>query len=140
METAVDLAVLVDAVTIFSSREVESRGGLPERLFVGGIPVDLVCAHEHERRFPAALAHRLQEIESADGVDVEIVEHPGACQVMGRLSGAMNDQVRTDALHDGADGLTVAHIEREVFELPGVPTEALQDPRRVSIGPEEIAP
>ena len=58
------------------------------------IAVDLVRGHVDERRFRAGPPRRFEQVQRADGVDVEVVERDRRRAIVGRLRGGMDDGVR----------------------------------------------
>ena len=59
----------------------------------------------------------LEQVERADGVDVEIVERPLGGQVVARLGGGVDDQVEVAPLEERLDRRAVANVERLVREV-----------------------
>ena len=63
---------------------------------VGQISVDCVSGQVYERTFRRRAASRLKEIESSDGIGVEVVEGDRRCPIMGGPGDGMDDRSRLE--------------------------------------------
>jgi hypothetical protein len=89
---------------------VPARRQLGEGDAVGGVAVDFVRAHVHERGFRAGLAGGFEEVERADGIGVEIVERNRRRAVMRWLRGNVDDCRRFDRFYECQNSGPVANI------------------------------
>ena len=102
---------------VFRPRVFPARLELDQRELVRRVAIDLVRAHEDERRLGAAAPGRLEQVQRADRVDVEVVERPILGQVVGRLGGAVDDQIRPQVLPTSVDDArTIADVGVMVME------------------------
>jgi hypothetical protein len=72
----VDPAGLVDPILLRRVRVVPAGLELDERQLVWRVAVDLVRREETERGLRARAASRFEQVQRADGIDVEVVERP----------------------------------------------------------------
>ena len=126
-----------DAVGVGGIGVVPACGELGERDAVGGVAVNFIRAHVHERRFGGGLAGGFEEIEGADGVGVEVVERNGGGAVVGRLRGGVDDDGGADGFDEGEDALAVADVELVVDEAGELGGEAGLVPAGVAGRAEE---
>jgi hypothetical protein len=96
---------------------VPARRQLRKRDGVGAVALDLVGAHVHEYGIWGMAAGRFQEVQGADGVDLEIVEGPCGGQVVTGLRGGMHDQGGTQTAHQGVDPGAIANIQMVMAEI-----------------------
>ena len=126
-------AVRVSRVVITPSA---SRARACQMVF-GKIAIHFVGRHVHERGFGAGAARGFQQIQSADGVGVEIVKRDRRRPVVGRLRGRMHDDVRFDCGHQLQQRGAVANVDVEMRVAGDTCAQALERPAGVSFGPEE---
>src|SRR4051812_6426780 len=74
VETPIDAALLRNAVVILRLWILPSRGKLYERHLIGSVAVDLIRAHVNEYGVARIPPRRFEQIERADGIDVEVVK------------------------------------------------------------------
>ena len=88
-----------------SHRDARSptRLQLGEQQFVGGVAVDLVGTHENEDGLRGVPPSRLEEVDDADRIDVEIVERNLSCFVVRQLRSAVDDKVERMRLEQCED-------------------------------------
>ena len=86
----------------------------------------------------AVAPRRLEEVERADGVDVEVVERPARGEVVRRLRGGVDDQLGLRLLDDAFDAGAVADVEVVVLESLRGTAQPLEVPRRVAVLAEEV--
>ncbi len=87
-----------------------------------------------------AAAHRLQEIQRAAGVHVEVVERAVLGEVVRRLRGGVDDELGTETCDQVAHRRAIPDVERVVREVLRDAAQAGEVPARVAVGPEEVAP
>src|SRR5262249_59469165 len=118
VEGRIDAAVLSNAVVILRFRIIPPRRKLHKALRIRCITINLIGTHENEWRLGTVPASCLQECQRSDRVDIEIVERPLLREVVRRLGGAVNNQVRSTTLDEAKDRLTVANVQIIRGEMP----------------------
>lgn len=108
-----------------------------QRNGIGGVAVNLVGAHVHERGFGAGLAGGFEKVESADCVGVEIVEGDRGRAVMRGLGGGMDYGGRSDGFYQRKHAGAVANIEFVVNEAGDGGGKAALVPAGVPLRAEE---
>src|SRR5258708_27923334 len=103
MVAAVDPHRLIYSVVMLWQGVVPARRQLDQGHLIGRIAIDLVGAHEYERGFGRVLPVRLQQVQGAGGIDLEVVERSSRCQVMRGLSRAVNHSAWPDILEQLVD-------------------------------------
>src|SRR5688500_7882298 len=93
MQALIDPTLLGDALVILRTRVLPARLRLHEGHLVRSVAVDLVRAHEAKDCFRSVPTGRLEQVQSADRIDVEIVQRDRCRAVMGRLSSTMDDEI-----------------------------------------------
>src|SRR5258707_11653350 len=99
------MEALIDGKTLFDSCGEFRVGVIPAGFFfhqvqtIRSIPINLVGRHMDERGLRTPLARRLEQVEGAASVHIEIIKGPRSRQIMTGLSGRMNDRVRSDLLN-----------------------------------------
>ena len=116
---------------------VPAGGEFGESDAVGGVAVNLVRRHVHERGFGGGLAGSFEEIQRADGVGVEVVEGNRGSAVVGGLRGGVDDDGGADGFYEGEDAGAVADVEFVVDEAGEFGREARLVPAGVTRGAEE---
>jgi hypothetical protein len=133
----------VDATVLAHSMPVGLIGVLPtgleflQRDLIGGVAIDLVGAHVDERRLRRTAPHGLEEVQRADGVDLEIVERPVLGQVVRRLGGAVDQEIGPGVGDLSEDRVTVPDVEIAMGEARRFAPDPLQVPGGVAIVSEE---
>ena len=133
----VDRERLGDAVLVGRVGVIPARGEFLQRDAVGGVAVNLVRAHVHERRLRRGLAGGLEHIQRADRVGVEVIERDRGGAVVARLGGGVDDDGRLDLLDEGEDAGAIADIELVVDEALQFLGEAVLVPTRVTLRTEK---
>ena len=87
---------------------------------------------------PGRLPNRLQEVERAHGVDVEVVERPARREVVRRLSRAVNDEIGARVLDQRRHSGSIADVDVVVLEARRDLLQATEVRGRVSVRPEEL--
>ena len=139
MEARVHSTGLVDALLIGLTSVGPAGGEFHDRALVGHVTVDLVGAHEDERALGTVLPCGFEEIQRPVRVDLEVVERAGPRQIVRRLGGTVDEQVRAAGSHRGEEPGPVAHIELVMGEVPRHAPESSQVRRGVAVGAEEAA-
>ncbi len=85
----------------------------------------------------AGLAGRLQQVQGADGVGVEVVEGNGRGPVVGRLGGGVDDARRAQFRDQGEHAAAVADVEFVVDEVRQLSGEPVLVPAGVPLRAEE---
>src|SRR3974390_397547 len=132
MQGTVDAALLGDAVVVFRTRVLPAGFQFLERKFVGRVAVDFVGAEQNEHRFGAMEAGSLEKIDRAEGVDFEIEDGDIARLVVGRLGGAVNNQIKAIGTKEGFKTDAIAHVEFMMNEIPGDRAKTIQIPGGVT--------
>src|SRR6267142_6007159 len=114
MQRLVDAASFADAREVFRPGVVVSRLQLLKWNFVRRIAVDLISAHHYENRIAAMLPGSFQQIDGAKRVNFKIEDGNVAGFVVGRLCGAMDDQVETVALEKIIQRIAITNIDAGV--------------------------
>ena len=104
------------------------------------VPVHLVGGHVGEGALRAGPPGGFQQVEGADGVDVEIVKGTGGGEVVAGLGGGVDDGRRLKLGDELQDLFTVADIQLVVFEVLIIFFQPLLVPAGVAAGPEEVGP
>ena len=88
----------------------------------------------------AVPARGLEQVQRADGIDVEIIKGPGGGQVVAGLGGGVNQQVRFERGEKGVNPGAVADIQFMMVKLRVDGLQAALVPAGVAAGAEEIRP
>jgi hypothetical protein len=134
----VDTERLGNAVVIGGVRVVPPFFEFLEFKIIGGVAVDLVRAHEEKGLVRAVLPGRLEQVERAQGVDLEIVERPRRGQVVAGLGRAVNGDVELFRFEKAEYGVAVADVEVAVDKVPDARLEAPEGGPGVAARAEEI--
>ena len=139
MHRRVDPAGLVDSVLVRRVGVVPPGLELDERQLVRHVAVDLVRREESERRLRARAACRLEQVQRADRIHIEVVEGPRRRKVVRGLCRRVDDEVRLELVYEPQHRPAVADVHVVMLEAASVAAKALQVPRRVPVLAEEIA-
>ena len=90
-----------------------------------------------ERRFGAGLAGRLEHVQRAERVDLEIEKGNGSGAVVRGLGGGVDDEVGLDLGHQGQQGGAVADIDGGVAIAGNSLAQHAEYPTGVAFGAEE---
>ena len=90
-----------------------------------------------ERRFGAETPGGLQQVQSAQCIDLEVEERNGGGAIVRRLGGGVNDQVRPKFLDQGQHRVPVADIERGMAVVGHLAPQAFEDPTGIAFRTEE---
>lgn len=104
---------------------------------MGRIAVHFIGTQEDEDRVWAMKARRFQKIHSAQRVDLEIEDGDIASLVMGRLRGAMDNQVKPVGTEKSFQGDAVSNVQIVMCEIPGAAAKAPEIPHCVALFAEE---
>src|SRR5258708_37789078 len=135
MESLIYAAGLAHAGVIFGSRIVVAGFQLLQRNFVGRVTVDFVGAHENANSVAAMLACGFEEIDRSEGIDLKIKDGNVASLVVGRLRGAVHNQVEAIGFEQFVQGVAVPDIEAPVLEILGGTLELIQIPGAFALPP-----
>jgi len=91
----------------------------------------------HEGGLWAGLTGRLQHVEGADGIGIEVVKWDGCRSVMAGLGGCVDDGVWTDLGDELENSLAVADIQFVVDKALQLSLEALLVPTGIPLRAEE---
>ncbi len=105
---------------------------------VGPVAVHLVGRHVSEGALRAGPPGGFQEIESADGVDVEIVERAGGGQIVTGLGGGVDDGGGLQLGNERENLFTIPDVELVMLEAFALLFQSLLVPPRVAAGSEEV--
>src|SRR2546430_2905204 len=139
VKRAVDPAIFGDAVKILGAGVFPTRGKFDERNFVGSVAINFVGAEEKENGFGAMLASGFEEIDGAEGVDFKIENGNVAGFVMGRLRGAVNDEIEAARKEHFVERGAIANIHGVMREIFSRRFEAVEIPEGVAGGAEKFA-
>jgi len=135
---AVDAEVFGDAIGVGGVVVVPAGRQLAEANFVGGVAVDLVGRHVGKDGLGRGTARGLQQVQGADGVDVEVVEGARGGQVVAGLRGSVDDQLGAELFDRPEDFRPVADVELVVLELRKLFLEPRLVPPGIARRAEEI--
>jgi hypothetical protein len=93
MQRPVDSAVFIDAVIVLLPHVFPAGFELLKRKLVRSVPVNLVGVQEHKNCLGTMETTGLQKIHSAERVNFEIEHGDISGLVVGRLCGAMDNQI-----------------------------------------------
>ena len=117
MQRAVNAALFVDAVKIFGARIFPAGLEFLQRKFVRSVTVNLIGAEKDENGVWAMEMRGFQEIDGAKSVDFKIEDGDVAGLVMGRLGGAVDDQVKAMGTKERLKGDAVADVHIVMSEV-----------------------
>ena len=117
-----------------------ARRQLLQRNQVRRISVDLVRRQVHEGRLGAEPSDRLEKVQGAGGVDVEVVERPARGQVVARLRGRVEHGVRTKLADEIQHTGPIPNVQLVMREAAILRRQPRLVPPRVTLRPEEIRP
>src|SRR5688572_16494903 len=80
------------------------------------VAVHLVRGHVHERRFWTKPPRRLEQVQRASGVRVEVVEWDSGGAIMRGLRGGVDDHGRAEIVNEPEDAVPVANIQLVMTE------------------------
>ena len=135
VQALIDRKRLVDAVAAFGV--VPAPCVLDERQAVGAIAIDLVGAEEAERRLAREVARRDQQVQRADGVDVEILVGNRCRLVVRGLRRGVDDEVRPLGAHQFAHAVAIADVQFDVAIPAQLARQCLHHRPRRAAGAEE---
>jgi len=90
-----------------------------------------------ERRLRAKLARAFDEIECADGIDVEVIEGNAGGEIVRRLCGCVDNHGRFERFNQAKDTLPISNIQFVMSEARQVANEALLVPAGVALRSEK---
>src|ERR1700756_1173044 len=132
MQSLIDPAGLVHAGIILRAGIIVTGLQFLHGNFVRGVAINLVGAHEDEDRVAAMLASGFEQIESAERIDLKIENGNVAGFVVGRLSGAVNDQLEAIGFEKLFERVAIANIEAGVMKILRRTFEAIQIPSGIA--------
>ncbi len=133
----VDGEALRDALRIALVRIVPAGLLLLQLDRVRRIPVDLVGRHVREGRSRAGAPHRLEHVEGADRIGVEIVERDRGGAVVTRLGRGVHDGVRFHRFHEIEHTLAISQVELVVLETGDAGLEPSLVPAGIPLRPKK---
>lgn len=104
---------------------------------VGPVTIDFVGRHVNEWRFRAGLTSGFEQVESANGVGVEVIEWYRSGAVVARLSCRVDDRIGLDLLNDCQDPVSVANVDLVMRILLDEAFKSLLVQARVALRSEE---
>ena len=138
VKAAFDRHGLVDALIEARVGVVPPRLQLHQRHAVGVVAVDLVRRHRDEHGFGSVTTARLEQVEGADSVDVEVVERARGGEVVAGLGRGMDHELVAALGEQVLDRLPVTDVDRVVRVVTAPCLEPLPVPRGVALGAEEV--
>ena len=114
---------------------------LHERHVVRPVAVHLVGAHQDEHGLGRVLAAGFEQVERADGVDVEVVERPLGGQVVAGLGGRVDRPGRTGRSRNSRSTPARSRMSSSTWsEVAALAFEPLAIARGVALRAEEVGP
>jgi len=83
-------------------------------------------------------AGRFQEVQRADGVDLEVVEGSRRRQIMTGLRGRMHDEAGMKGAHQGVNSRSIANIQVVVLKIGMGGQQAAGVAAGIAFGAEEV--
>ena len=137
MQRAVDAAIFADAVIVLGPSIFPAGFELLERKFVGRIAINFVSAEIDEDGLWTMKTCNLKQIHGPESIHLKIEDRDVARLVVGRLGGAVNNEIEGMGAENSLHCNPVANVEVVVREIFRGAAQAVKVPGGVSLLTEE---